>query len=564
MNAIDWFDDQSDEEVYGGDTDEEDNDVCESSDHDSESEQEAEEDEIDVSNNTQILWGKDKKTMWNTACRKKSKTKKHNIFVKKPGPIDDAKNANSISDCFKIFITDSLIEIITECTNVYIEQIKKNYSRERDAKSTDTNEMKALLGLLYFIGLFKSGRQNIKDLWKTDGTGVDIIYCTMSYNRFGFLLRCIRFDNINDRKERKKIDKLAPIRNIFNIFVENCRKAIVPGPHLTIDEQLVAFRGRCPFRQYIPSKPARYGLKVFALVDSETMYTVNLEIYPGTQPDGPYKLSNSALDVVKRLAEVVKGTWRNITIDNWFTSVPLALELKKEFQLTMLGTIRKNKREIPPELITIKGREEKSSKFAFNRDCTLVSYMPKKKKIVLVLSTTHDDDRIDDDTKKPMMVIDYNNTKYGVDVVDQLCGSYDVARNCRRWPLTIFYNIMNIGSINSMVLYHLNNKEQKIKRRDFIRTLAIGLMKPEMERRYRTESLPKQIRTKIGFILDLPSDQISSKNVHKTGTGRCYICPRKEDKKTRNICVLCGKWVCKEHQEAMIKCMNCKNDDNDE
>ncbi|OTF77106.1 hypothetical protein BLA29_002885 [Euroglyphus maynei] len=48
MNAIDWFDDQSDEEVYGGDTDEEDNDVCESSDHDSESEQEAEEDEIDT------------------------------------------------------------------------------------------------------------------------------------------------------------------------------------------------------------------------------------------------------------------------------------------------------------------------------------------------------------------------------------------------------------------------------------------------------------------------------------------------------------------------------------
>jgi hypothetical protein len=46
----------------------------------------------------------------------------------------------------------------------------------------------------------------------------------------------------------------------------------------------------------------------------------------------------------------------------------------KEHKIITVGTIRKNKREIPPEFTNTKEREEISSKFAF-RDGTLVSYI---------------------------------------------------------------------------------------------------------------------------------------------------------------------------------------------
>ncbi|GBP60452.1 PiggyBac transposable element-derived protein 4 [Eumeta japonica] len=52
-----------------------------------------------------------------------------------------------------------------------------------------------------------------------------------------------------------------------------------PFENLTIDEELVALRGHCKFRQYLPSKPAKYGIKIFALVDATTYYSWNLEIY---------------------------------------------------------------------------------------------------------------------------------------------------------------------------------------------------------------------------------------------------------------------------------------------
>ena len=39
---------------------------------------------------------------------------------------------------------------------------------------------------------------------------------------------------------------------------------------MTVDKQLVCFRGRCPFRQHIPSKPGKYGIKVWAICEANT------------------------------------------------------------------------------------------------------------------------------------------------------------------------------------------------------------------------------------------------------------------------------------------------------
>ncbi|XP_044745207.1 piggyBac transposable element-derived protein 4-like [Coccinella septempunctata] len=203
----------------------------------------------------------------------------------------------------------------------------------------------------------------------------------MSENRFRFLLRCVRFDNVETRNERRELDKLAPIRELFENFLVNFQANFIPSEFLTVDEQLLAFRGRCGFKQFIPSKPAKYGIKMFALVDAKTSYTMNLETYVGLQPEGPYKLNNSGEEIVLRLVQPIAGTNRNVTGDNWFSSVPLVEKLLRHHKLTYIGTLRRNKRKIPPEFLPHKKTEEKSSIFGFKEECTLVSYCPKKNNI---------------------------------------------------------------------------------------------------------------------------------------------------------------------------------------
>ncbi|KAK9737096.1 Transposase IS4 [Popillia japonica] len=72
--------------------------------------------------------------------------------------------------------------------------------------------------------------------------------------------------------------------------------------HIRIDDMLTPFRGWCSFIQCIPTKPAKYGLKVFALCDPKT-YVNNLAIYCGQYPEGSYRKSKTPHDITHRLVQ---------------------------------------------------------------------------------------------------------------------------------------------------------------------------------------------------------------------------------------------------------------------
>ncbi|XP_066260450.1 piggyBac transposable element-derived protein 4-like [Euwallacea similis] len=449
------------------DKDLEEDDLVETQRIDSSTEQEYSDSESgeEISIQGPTFTGKDKKTIWSKhPIARYGRTRKENLIKDLPGVKTCLKHVKKESEIFSHFFSDKILNDIVIHTNQHILGNRDNYQREKDAKITDLYEVKALIGLLYLSGVLKSNRLNLDEMWDKNGTGVELFRLTMPQQRFRFLMQHLRFDDGTTRSDRRQYDKLASIREVFTDFVLKCKAAYVPFENVTIDEKLEAFRGKCSFRQYIPSKPTRYELKVFALVDSKTFFTLNLEVYLGRQPEGPFSFSNSPKDVVMKLCDSIKGTGRNITVDNWFTSMELLQTLKKDFNLTLIGTIRKNKRELPQEFTRPINRLNLSSMFAFHNHATLVSFIPKKNKNVLLVSSTHHDDKIDENTGKPEIILDYNATKGEVDCVDKLCAAYDVSRNTRRWPMVLFYSLLNVAGINSYVVYSINNSTWNVRR----------------------------------------------------------------------------------------------------
>lgn len=327
----------SDEEILGDEEDDLEQRVITQSDHDSTSELEGSDRENEISSESdgndsadvEFFLGKNRAIKWQKTpiVSKFAKTSSKNIIKILPRPNRCAIEITNELDAFQKFFTNEMIDSIVLNTNKFIESQQANYSRERDAKLITRNELLAFIGLLFLSGLKKVNHTNFHELWVPDGTGLDLFAACMSYNRFLFILSKIRFDDKETRDERRISDKMAAVREMFTEFVSNCKKNYCHSEFLTIDEMLVPFRGRCSFIQYIPSKPAKYGLKLFALCDAKTYYTSNLEIYCGQQPDGPYKVSNSPHDIVVRLLDHVGGKNRNLTCDNWYTSCPLAMEL---------------------------------------------------------------------------------------------------------------------------------------------------------------------------------------------------------------------------------------------
>lgn len=495
--------------------------------------------------------GKDGTVWVKTPFRQNVRTRAENIITQLPGVTQGAKFATSELECWGLFFSNEMLQNILRYTNVRIKrkiEACEDLSKHTYMKECSMEEFRAFLGLLYIAGLNRSGRQNLSDLWASDGTGVEVFRLVMSQQRFHFIQSCLCFDDDTTREQRKQLDNLAPIRELFEAFVENCKTTYLPGECLTIDEMLIAFRGRCKFRQYIPSKPAKYGIKIIALVDSTNFYILNLEIYPGKQPAGPFAASNKPFDVVNRIVGPISKSNRNLTFDNWFTSYDLVEHLLKEHKLTAVGTLRKNKKQIPPAFTKTRGIDVFSSRFGFQKDITLVSHVPKKNKVVLLMSSLHHDNKIDEasgEKRKPEINTYYNKTKCGVDVADELSATYDVCRNSKRWPLTIFYAMLNMSGINGLIIHRINNNTPNEKRRFFLKNLGLALVSEHLKIRQNVNRLPREMRKRIREFVGESSEEPPAKipNSRK----RCQVCPAKKDRKTKHTCQACHKFICPEH-----------------
>nr|XP_022906087.1 piggyBac transposable element-derived protein 4-like [Onthophagus taurus] len=206
--------------------------------------------------------GKHGKTHWRKhPGNKQVRTRADNIIKVLPGVKKNAKGIKSPLEIWSLFFPDNILNVIVENTNIFIGM--GNYdTSNRTARPTDIIELKALFGLLYISAMSKNNHVNAADLFRTNGTSMEIFRLTMSVQRFKFLLRYIRFDDKGTREERQRHDKLAPIREVFDAFNSNLPKYFSLSEYTTVDEMLAAFRGKCGFRVYMPNKPNRYGIKI--------------------------------------------------------------------------------------------------------------------------------------------------------------------------------------------------------------------------------------------------------------------------------------------------------------
>ena len=457
---------------------------------------------------------------------------------------------------FSFFITDEMVELIVEATN---QRGTSLYGE--DWKAVDNIEMMAWIGLHLRAGVDNDNFTPVNKLYSTK-TGPQIYRACISRNRFKMLKRCTRFEDILTREFRKAGEqgKLAPIHEVWQKFIEACQVNYKASSCVTVDESLLSFRGRCSFKVYMPSKPSKYGINVWSMVDSTNSYLLNAQIYTGKGPGGPEKYQ--AKRIVRDLTTVILNSGRNVTCDNFFTDVHLAIEFLSK-NVTMIGTLRKNKREIPSCFQASHRREWLSTKFGFSKEHHLMmcSYVPKVNKAVILLSTMHYDNKVQESTPfKPDVILDYNATKGGVDTLDQLVKNYTCKRITKRWPMIIFYWMIDVAGYNSAVCFmekqpHVYKGNQK--RRNFLSDLSEELCKPQIERRFLAErkKLPKHVVVCMEAFVNKPMEELPQSQPPETRKRRCKKCPRKLDKKTRKSCVQCSEPIFDAHSKVI--CNDC-------
>ncbi|KAF2886011.1 hypothetical protein ILUMI_20162 [Ignelater luminosus] len=213
--------------------------------------------------------------------------------------VDEDVTANSTMK--SIVLKDNKVHHVVQWTNA---EGQRKYGDLW--KNLDYEEFLQFVGLLTLVGLYKFHNEDITILWNVE-YGRPIFNRTMSRSRFTTISQCLRFDNA----------ELPTLQNSY-----------IPYENLTVDEQLLTFRSRCLFKQFIPSKPEKYGIKIWAACGSQTLFIYNCQIY--IDKTGDQRERNQGKRVVLDMTKGLETSERNVTTDNFLQASILQEKWKRK------------------------------------------------------------------------------------------------------------------------------------------------------------------------------------------------------------------------------------------
>lgn len=388
---------------------------------------------------------------------------------------------------YRIFLDASIMQCMVDETNRNAQQVIMKAgnvtpnSRLNQWQDTDIDEMEKFIGLLIWMGLVKL--PSIADYWSTDKLYRNgIAKSVMARNRFQALLRMWHFAD-NDSAVAQT-DRLHKIRHIQDLLVANFCDAREPGENIVIDESMVPFRGRLKFKQYLPGKAHKYGIKLYKLCDSSG-YTYNVNVYSGKSDRSE---GDQATTVVMRLMERYLDVGRTLCTDNFYTSLTLAEKLLQR-KTHLVGTLRKNRKGLPKSVLCAKLKRGESASAQNTNGVVVQKWVDRRE--VLTLSTKHGDELVEVTRKnrtvvrKPEMVIYYNTTKQGIDISDQLAAYHTCLRKTVRWYHKVVMELLlGTAVVNSLILYNdqqVLSGQQKVGVTKFREQLCRDLMQLHSE-----------------------------------------------------------------------------------
>jgi len=222
-------------------------------------------------------------SLWNKVLTEPQKPEFNN---RHSGQVPHKINGTREVDFFTYFFDMELILAIAEETNDFHHlKCQSNpispCSRTQRWKDVSAKEIYVFLALTMLMPFAK--KRAIKEYWQTKNTiPTPIFGRNMSRNRYALLLQYLHFS----RNVERPPDPTYKLGKVLPYLKNKIRSAFIPHQKVNIDESLVLFRGRIHFRQFIPSKRSRFGMKVFVLCDCETgivldhiLYTGKLDLY---------------------------------------------------------------------------------------------------------------------------------------------------------------------------------------------------------------------------------------------------------------------------------------------
>ena len=155
----------------------------------------------------------------------------------------------------------------------------------------------------------------------------NLFKCTGISDRFtrDRLMKLHRYFHVDDTahnppRNAPGHDKLAHIRHVMTTINDRCQNAFHPHRETSIDEAMIAYTGHLSFKQYVPMKPTKRGVKVWMRADPHNGFVNEFQVYTGKEGAVEHGLGER---VMRDLCQNIVNRNHHVYCDNYFTCVPL-------------------------------------------------------------------------------------------------------------------------------------------------------------------------------------------------------------------------------------------------
>ncbi|XP_066602390.1 piggyBac transposable element-derived protein 4-like [Prorops nasuta] len=307
--------------------------------------------------------------------------------------------------------------MIKSQTNLYQEQNPEPYRSNMNAWEPSTvNELRVFLALTINMGHVRKSK--LENYWSTDPLLSAPIFSTvMCRNRYLQILRFLHFAN-NDELGNHPLKKAKPV--IDDLRVKFSR-TISPGKNLYIDESLVLWKGRLMFKQYLPLKRNRYGIKVFELVDCKSGLLIDFIVYTGSTTD------------FKKCGLGISGDIIAHFLEPYFHKA----KFLHDKDTGMCDTPRNNRKSVPK----LNAKFNKGQVEVAHNDVWLILKWLDRKEVYMITtvhkfgfsSTVKKDRKTGENIIKPTCILEYNQNMGAVDNIDRQLFLTETTRKSMKW-----------------------------------------------------------------------------------------------------------------------------------
>ena len=192
--------------------------------------------------------------------------------------------------------------------------------------------------------------------------------------------------------------------------------------------------------------------------------------------------------------------------------------------------MRHDRKGIPNELKAMTNRDEKLTLSVHHQDkeIILVLYIDKKKsgkKNIIALTTMHDKVKVTNDQRcKLHVLVMYDHTKGGVDVVDLISTHHSTRIKSKRWPLNAFAFILDTVRTNAKTI--LADNKSSFSNFEFTYQLGKFLVLPIVQQRYEIRNgIQIAVMEKIRRVLGIAGlNRQPQPEAPLTHSSHCYKC----------------------------------------